>query len=271
VTWIVAVLGTLLAMWTLAPSIMALQSIEQHATPPGSPGWDVRPSLRRLTAGQHSTTAAAAAAATPSSSSFEPPESRQLQVAQAQQLGKGAPNTTPFQQAQDSAATQTVVQQVLQLLLQQLQEQQQAQQQVQQQQAQPQLKRPADLTTQHQQQPQQQQQQQLQPELDPLHGLPADLVQQLGLVDVVYLWVNGSDPVLTQELRQLAANKSSAAQPPPAANSHMLPVGTDDPLRMARFDAGRDELRYSLRSLEMHMPWFRNVYIVTNGQVRPAC
>jgi hypothetical protein len=39
-------------------------------------------------------------------------------------------------------------------------------------------------------------------------------------------------------------------------------------LKAARFDAGRDELRYSLRSLEMYMPWFRHVYIVTNGQVR---
>jgi UDP-N-acetylglucosamine-lysosomal-enzyme len=28
-----------------------------------------------------------------------------------------------------------------------------------------------------------------------------------------------------------------------------------------------DELKYSLRSLEQHAPWFRRVYIVTNGQV----
>ena len=31
--------------------------------------------------------------------------------------------------------------------------------------------------------------------------------------------------------------------------------------------ADNDELKYSLRSLEKHAPWFRNVYIVTNGQI----
>ena len=31
--------------------------------------------------------------------------------------------------------------------------------------------------------------------------------------------------------------------------------------------ADNDELRYSLRSLEKHAPWVRNVHIVTNGQV----
>jgi hypothetical protein len=39
------------------------------------------------------------------------------------------------------------------------------------------------------------------------------------------------------------------------------------PTRQARFDAGRDELRYSLRALEQYMPWYRQLYIVTNGQV----
>lgn len=29
----------------------------------------------------------------------------------------------------------------------------------------------------------------------------------------------------------------------------------------------KDELRYSLRSLEMYAPWIRHVYIVTNGQI----
>jgi hypothetical protein len=34
-----------------------------------------------------------------------------------------------------------------------------------------------------------------------------------------------------------------------------------------RFDSGRDELRFSLRSLQQHLPWFRRLWIVTNGQV----
>ena len=32
-----------------------------------------------------------------------------------------------------------------------------------------------------------------------------------------------------------------------------------------------DELKYSLRGLEMYAPWIRNVYIVTNGQVCNPC
>lgn len=31
--------------------------------------------------------------------------------------------------------------------------------------------------------------------------------------------------------------------------------------------ADNDELRFSLRSLEMYAPWIRNIYLVTNGQV----
>lgn len=101
---------------------------------------------------------------------------------------------------------------------------------------------------------QQQQQHQPQPNLNPMHGLPAELVQQLGRVDVVYLVVNGSDPLLAQELRDFGRSVHT--------------FQADNPLRPSRFDAGRDELRYSLRSLEMYLPWFRHVYIVTNGQVR---
>ena len=28
-----------------------------------------------------------------------------------------------------------------------------------------------------------------------------------------------------------------------------------------------DQLKYSIRSVEMYAPWVRNIYIVTNGQV----
>jgi hypothetical protein len=206
-------------MWALAPSIMALQSLEPMATPPGL-------GLGGLPPRQASAAAVAAA------------EDLQKQPAQTQQVPPGTTQTASPAATVDAShvTTHTLLQQVLQRLDQQ-----------------------------QQQQPQQQQQQQLQPELDPLHSLPADLVQQLGPVDVVYLWVNGSDPVLTQELRQLAASRAAHS-----SKTQHPTVLADNPLRQARFDSGRDELSYSLRSLEMHMPWFRNVYIVTNGQVRPA-
>ncbi|XP_039956130.1 N-acetylglucosamine-1-phosphotransferase subunits alpha/beta isoform X1 [Bactrocera neohumeralis] len=62
-------------------------------------------------------------------------------------------------------------------------------------------------------------------------------------IDVVYTWVNGSDPMFIDSARRYNPNY--------------------DP---ARFD-DKNELRYSLRSLEMYAPWVRHVYIVTNGQI----
>lgn len=63
------------------------------------------------------------------------------------------------------------------------------------------------------------------------------------LFDVVYTWVNGSDPEFTKSISQFDAHY--------------------DP---ARFD-DKNELKYSLRSLEKYAPWVRKVYIVTNGQI----
>ena len=77
------------------------------------------------------------------------------------------------------------------------------------------------------------------------------LQQVVDPVDVVYTWVDGSDPawrarrdaalVGADGLHELSANESRYA-------SH-------------------DELRYSLRSLEMYAPWVRHVHLVTDRQV----
>lgn len=66
-------------------------------------------------------------------------------------------------------------------------------------------------------------------------------------IDVVYTWVNGSDPVFLESLQRHVpiVNLGAAA---------------------SRFN-DKDELRYSLRSLEMYAPWVRHIYIVTNGQI----
>lgn len=61
--------------------------------------------------------------------------------------------------------------------------------------------------------------------------------------DVVYTWVNGSDPEFTKTIRQF--------------DPHYDPARFDD----------KNELKYSLRSLEKYAPWVRKVYIVTNGQI----
>ncbi|KAJ3431346.1 hypothetical protein M0812_03024 [Anaeramoeba flamelloides] len=81
--------------------------------------------------------------------------------------------------------------------------------------------------------------------------------------DVVYTWVNGSDPshqkkmieTKLQYLEGFAAmcNKTEAICDPTAFAKNRW--------------RDHDELKYSLRSIEKYVPWVRNIYIVTNGQV----
>ncbi|MCA6094765.1 stealth conserved region 3 domain-containing protein [Streptomyces sp. SCA3-4] len=71
-------------------------------------------------------------------------------------------------------------------------------------------------------------------------------------IDVVYTWVDGTDPEwLARKERTQAEHGILAAA---SAGSS------------ARFRS-RDELRYSLRSLDLHAPWVRNIYLVTDDQV----
>ncbi len=70
-------------------------------------------------------------------------------------------------------------------------------------------------------------------------------------IDVVYTWVDGTDP----EWRRRRDGESHAESHREAASA-------------ARF-MSRDELRYSLRSLYANAPWVNNVFIVTDGQ-RPS-
>ena len=75
-----------------------------------------------------------------------------------------------------------------------------------------------------------------------------------GPFDVVYTWVNGSDPQWQQQRVRA-----------------LLRAGTvgDDTLSMRRF-RDNDELRFSVRSLFRNAPWFRHLYLVTSGQVGRA-
>ncbi|MDQ0096138.1 stealth family protein [Paeniglutamicibacter psychrophenolicus] len=72
-------------------------------------------------------------------------------------------------------------------------------------------------------------------------------------VDAVYTWVDGEDPEWIDS-KQRAEAEISGVEYHGEAN------------HVARFRS-RDELKYSLRSLEMYAPWFRHIYIVTAGQV----
>ncbi len=69
-------------------------------------------------------------------------------------------------------------------------------------------------------------------------------------VDLVYTWVDGSDPAWIER-------KSAAMNPAEKLRSH----ATD----RNRFE-NRNELLYSLRSAIMYAPWARNIYIITDQQ-----
>jgi Stealth protein CR2, conserved region 2/Stealth protein CR1, conserved region 1/Stealth protein CR4, conserved region 4 len=74
-------------------------------------------------------------------------------------------------------------------------------------------------------------------------------------IDIVYLWVNGSDPVW-RATRQRALDQMQAAQ------SGSLAVYSNVEGRFR----DNDELRYSLRSLARFFPNHGHVYVVTDGQ-----
>ncbi|MDQ0793252.1 stealth conserved region 3 domain-containing protein [Streptomyces sp. B1I3] len=71
-------------------------------------------------------------------------------------------------------------------------------------------------------------------------------------VDAVYTWVDGSDVQWLERKNQVLS---------------YLGLETVDAAASAARFRSRDELRYSLRSIDMYAPWIRNIYIVTDRQV----
>lgn len=84
----------------------------------------------------------------------------------------------------------------------------------------------------------------------------------LSSVDIVYTWVNGSDPRLIRDLRKYTGVAESPDRNVTADKKAISESGSD------RF-RDNDELKFSLRSIERHAPWVRRIYIVTNGQAHP--
>ena len=74
-------------------------------------------------------------------------------------------------------------------------------------------------------------------------------------MDVVYLWVDGDHP----DQRASYLRYFSALQGP-------MPGDTG-----AQRFRQHDELKYSLRSLELYAPWVDRVFLVTNGRLPPWC
>lgn len=69
-------------------------------------------------------------------------------------------------------------------------------------------------------------------------------------IDLVYLWVDGSDPIWKAKKKTVTGQLND--------NSEADCKG--------RY-ANNDELKFSLRSVEKHAPWIRNIYIVTDNQI----
>lgn len=74
-------------------------------------------------------------------------------------------------------------------------------------------------------------------------------------IDIVYLWVDGNDPVWRQKRSDAAAGQSTQRQGSLAAYGNVEGRFRDN-----------DELRYSLRALERYFPDHGQVYVVTDGQ-----
>ena len=70
-------------------------------------------------------------------------------------------------------------------------------------------------------------------------------------VDVVYTWVNGSDPAFIESLKKWSGV---------LGEKHSVATSN------VRF-RDWETLKYSIRSFETYAPWIRNVYVVTNGQI----
>ena len=69
-------------------------------------------------------------------------------------------------------------------------------------------------------------------------------------IDLVYLWVNGSDPVW-QAKRNACIGKTEEKS---SVNCE------------GRY-ANNDELKFSLRSIEAYAPWIHKIYIVTESWI----
>lgn len=68
-------------------------------------------------------------------------------------------------------------------------------------------------------------------------------------IDLVYLWVDGNDPVW-QAKRNAIIGKTEEGSP----------------VNCKGRSANNDELKYSLRAIEMYAPWIRKIFIVTDEQ-----
>jgi hypothetical protein len=93
------------------------------------------------------------------------------------------------------------------------------------------------------------------------HYFDYSLAQEM---DLVYTWVNGSESSHINALsRYLRTHNISSNAATPDINHQNV----NEDVASYRYSASKDELLYSLRSVEKYMNWYRHIYIVTSGQV----
>ncbi|KAG7401512.1 hypothetical protein PHYBOEH_000570 [Phytophthora boehmeriae] len=99
-------------------------------------------------------------------------------------------------------------------------------------------------------------------------NVPSQDFLSYGPIDVVYTWVNGTDPRWKTEKEFWHKHwiASLTGQPLPVWGQDAQVKGKDDSNSDNRF-RDNEELRYSLRSLEKYAPWVRHIYVVTDGQI----
>ncbi|KAJ5715312.1 uncharacterized protein N7483_012493 [Penicillium malachiteum] len=105
--------------------------------------------------------------------------------------------------------------------------------------------------------------------VDNIGHVKPSLHLDLGPIDAVYTWVNGSDPEWKVE-RDFWYQRWIQESDGSSRNSKAAPsmsVENDDGASDENHYRDNDELRYSIRSLEKYAPWIHQIYIVTNGQV----
>ena len=92
------------------------------------------------------------------------------------------------------------------------------------------------------------------------------------VIDIVYTWVNGSDPLFLKELHYYQyldqINKTNIQNNTTFSSSENI---DDDNIYADRVAKNRfrdnEELRYSLRSIWKYAPWVNKIHILTNGQI----
>ncbi len=67
-------------------------------------------------------------------------------------------------------------------------------------------------------------------------------------IDLVYLWVNGNDPKWIQK------------------RDSFLNIDVKKTSLIGRYE-DNNELKYSLRSVDKHLPWIRKIFIITDNQI----